>query len=136
MPKRVLFLCTHNSSRSQMAEGLLRSLGKGEYETFSAGTEKTRVHPLAVDAMKAVGIDITSHTSKTLDEFLDKPFDAVITVCDSAKESCPVFPHAGESLHWSFPDPTKSIGSPADRLDAFKKVRDDIRIRIEAFLQG
>jgi len=104
---RVLFLCTHNSARSQMAEGLLRALGGEHFEAFSAGTEATQVRPLAIRAMAELGIDISGQESKTLERFLDKPFDAVITVCDQANESCPVFFGARERLHWSFPSLAK-----------------------------
>lgn len=135
MMKRVLILCTHNSSRSQMAEGLLRALGGGAYEVESAGTEKTRVQPLAIEAMRRAGFDISGHTSKTLDRFLDQPFDFVITVCDSANETCPFFPKAKRRLHWSFPDPTRATGTEDDRLAVFCEVRDRIRERIEAFLE-
>src|SRR5215218_7067324 len=102
---RVLFLCTHNSARSQMAEGLLRAMAGDRFDVASAGTEATHVRPLAAKAMAEIGIDVTGHTSKTLDRFIDQPWDFVITVCDSANESCPVFPAAAARLHWSFPDP-------------------------------
>jgi len=105
--RRVLFLCTHNSARSQTAEGLLRQLGGDRFEVHSAGTEATRVRPLAIRAMGELGIDISGQESKTLDRFLDQPFDKVITVCDQANEACPVFFGARERLHWSFPDPAK-----------------------------
>ena len=129
--KRVLFLCTHNSARSQMAEGLLRSIAGDEYEVFSAGTGKTRVRPLAIEAMKEAGIDITGHTSKTLDPFLDQEFDAVITVCDSVNASCPTFSRAKGRLHWSFPDPSKS-----NELKTYIEVRDAIRAKIESWISG
>ena len=103
--QRVLFLCTHNSARSQMAEGLLRHLGGERFEAFSAGTEATHVRPLAVAAMAELGIDVSRQESKTLDRYLGEPFDAVITVCDQAAEACPVFPGAKRRLHWSFTDP-------------------------------
>src|SRR5215471_6355700 len=108
--QRVLFLCTHNSARSQMAEGLLRELGGDRFEPFSAGTEATHVRPLAVRAMAELGIDISGHESKTQERYLNQPFDAVITVCDDANETCPVFPGARQRLHWSFPDPSKAEG--------------------------
>lgn len=130
-PKRVLFLCTHNSARSQMAEGLLRSLGGDRFEAHSAGTEATAVRPLAIRALSEVGIDISRHRSKTLDRYVGEPFDLVITVCDEAREACPVFPGAREQLHWSLPDPSKAAGSEEDRLAAFRSVRDRLRRRIE-----
>src|SRR4051812_31005672 len=104
-PIRVLFLCTHNSARSQMAEALLRHLDKRRFETYSAGTEATRVHPLAVRAMADVGIDISNARSKHLNEYIGKDFDYVITVCDAANESCPLFPGDPKRIHWSFQDP-------------------------------
>ncbi len=135
-PKRVLFLCTHNSARSQMAEGLLRVLGRGNFESFSAGTEQTRVRPEAIAAMAELGIDINGQTSKTLDIYLNEPFDEVITVCDSANESCPVFPGARSRRHWSIDDPSGVKGSDEERLAAFRRARDDVRQRIETELLG
>jgi arsenate reductase len=128
---RVLFLCTHNSARSQMAEGLLRHLGGNRYAAFSAGTEATHVRPLAIRAMSELGIDLSLQESKTLDRYLGEPFDAVVTVCDQAAEACPVFPGAKRRLHWSFPDPSKAQGSEADQLAVYREVRDDIRRHIE-----
>ena len=129
--QRVLFLCTHNSARSQMAEGLLRALGGDRFEAFSAGTEVTHVRPLAIRAMAELGIDISGQQSKTLERYLDQPFDAVITVCDQANEACPVFFGAKERLHWSFPDPSRATGSEDEQLAAYRSVRDAIRGRIE-----
>ncbi len=132
MRRRVLFLCTHNSARSQMAEGLLRRLGGDRFEVASAGTEATRVRPLAIRAMAELGIDISDHESKTLDRYLDLPFDLVVTVCDEANETCPVFPGATLRLHWSVPDPSKATGSEAQQLAAYRSARDEIRRRLEA----
>ena len=133
-PKRVLFLCTHNSARSQMAEGLLRALGGGQYESFSAGTERTRVRPEAIAVMRELGVDISGQTSKMLDIYLQEPFDEVITVCDSANESCPVFPGARSRRHWSIDDPSGVTGSEEERLAAFRRARDEVRQRIETEL--
>lgn len=133
MKRRVLFLCTHNSARSQMAEGLLRDIAGERFEVESAGTEKTRVHPLAIEAMRELGIDISGHSSKTLDAFAGEPFDYVITVCDRANESCPIFPGGTERIHWSFDDPSAAAGSPEERLSAFRTVRDAIRERLRTF---
>lgn len=133
-PFRVLFLCTHNSARSQMAEGLLRHFAGDRIEVASAGTEATGVRPLAVRAMTEIGIDIRSQTSKTLDRFLGERWDYVITVCDSANEACPVFPHASTRLHWSFDDPSAATGTDDQRLAVFRRVRDEIRARIETWL--
>ena len=132
--RRVLFLCTHNSARSQMAEGLLRHLAGDRFEAYSAGTEVTRVRPLAIRAMDELGIDISGQESKTLDRYLDEPFDTLITVCDQAAEACPVFPGAKERLHWSFPDPSRVTGSEEEQLAVYRQVRDAIRRRIEGEL--
>ena len=129
--RRVLFLCTHNSARSQMAEGLLRALAGDRFEAFSAGTEATHVRPMAIRAMAELDIDIASQESKTLDRYLGEPFDAVITVCDQAAEACPVFSGAAQRLHWSFPDPSKAQGDEAAQLAVYRTVRDDIRQHIE-----
>ena len=129
--QRVLFLCTHNSARSQMAEGLLRRLGGDRFEAHSAGTEATGVRPLAIQAMAELGIDISKHTSKTLDPYVDQGFDNVVTVCDDANESCPIFPNATHRLHWSLPDPSKATGNEAERLAVYRKVRDELRARIQ-----
>ena len=129
--QRILFLCTHNSARSQMAEGLLRHLGGDRFAAFSAGTEATHVRPLAIQAMAELGIDIAAQESKTLHRYLDQPFAAVITVCDDANETCPIFPGAVQRLHWSFPDPSKATGTPAEQLATYRHVRDAIRARIE-----
>ena len=129
---RVLFLCTHNSARSQMAEGLLRELAGDRFEAVSAGTEATGVRPEAVAVMAEIGVDISAQGSETLWRYIDEPFDYVVTVCDDANEACPVFPRAGERLHWSFPDPSRAGGE--ERLATFRKVRDEIRARIEGEL--
>jgi thioredoxin type arsenate reductase len=131
---RVLFLCTHNAARSQMAEGFVRALAGDRFDVASAGTEATRVHPLALRAMDEVGIDLRHHTSKTFDRFVDEPWDYVITVCDSANESCPIFPGATKRLHWSFPDPSAAQGTETERLVAFRRVRDDLQARIRTWL--
>ena len=130
--QRVLFICTYNSARSQIAEGLLRALGGDRFKAFSAGTEATAVRPLAVAALDELDIDIRQQTSKTLDRYRNQPFDLVITVCDQANESCPVFPNAARRLHWSFPDPSQATGSPEEQLAVYRRVRDAIRARIEA----
>ncbi len=132
--KRVLFLCTHNSARSQMAEGLLRHLAGDRFEAYSAGTEQTHVRPLAIRAMADLGVDISGQESKTLDRYLGESFDWLITVCDQANESCPVFAGARSRLHWSFPDPSKATGSEEEQLAVYRRVRDAIRARIEVEL--
>ena len=127
----VLFVCTHNSARSQMAEGWLRALHGDRYTVYSAGTEATRVHPLAVRAMQEAGVNLADHTSKTVDMLLDErgemPFDYVVTVCDDAREACPYVPARCRNLHHAFPDPSAAAGSEAEQLDAFRTARDAIR---------
>lgn len=134
MKQRVLFICTHNSARSQMAEGLLRHLGGDRFEVFSAGTEATHVRPLAIRAMAELGIDISQQQSKTLDRYLGESFDEVITVCDAAAEACPVFPGAIHRRHWSFEDPSKATGTEDEQLAVYRHVRDEVRARIEGEL--
>jgi arsenate reductase len=131
---KVLFLCTHNSARSQIAEGLLRHLAGDRFEVMSAGTEATHVRLLAIRAMDELGIDISDQESKTLNRYLGDTFDYVITVCDDANETCPVFPGARRRLHWSFEDPAQATGSEEERLRVFQSVRDEIRERIEGEL--
>ena len=133
---RVLFVCTHNSARSQMAEGFLATLGSGRYQAESAGIEARGVNPLAIQAMAEIGIDIAVQESKTIDRFIDQEFDVVITVCDDAAEACPVFPNARRRLHWSFPDPSRAQGTDDQMFAEFERVRDDIRARIERELLG
>ncbi len=130
----MLFVCTHNSARSQMAEGLLRQHAGDRFEAFSAGTEPGSLHPLAVRAMADFGIDITNQSSKSGDRFLAENLDYVITMCDQAKESSPVFQGPAKQLHWSFRDPAAVQGSEHDRLDAFRRVRDQIAARIGQFV--
>ena len=134
--QRVLFLCTHNSARSQMAEGLLRYLGGERFEVCSAGTEQTVVRPLAIRAMAELRIDNSGQRSKRLDGFLGERFDDVITVCDAANEACPVFPGASRRRHWSFDDPSRADGGEEEQLVVYRRVRDEIRAQIEAELLG
>ena len=133
MKQRVLFLCTGNSARSQMAEGVLRHLAGDRYDVYSAGTHPVGLNPGAVVAMQELGWDISSHRSKGMDEFIDQEFDYVITVCDRAKESCPRWPHTGRLVHWSFEDPAAVLEPPDERRKAFRRVRDQIKTRIEEF---
>lgn len=125
--KKILFVCTQNSARSQMAEGLMRAMYGDQYQVFSAGTAPYRVNPFAIEAMKCLGIDISSHRSKSIDEFEDMKIDYAITVCDSAKENCPYFPGADVMLHHSFSDPAAASGSDEIILAEFEKVRDEIK---------
>ena len=133
---RVLILCTGNSARSQMAEGLLRHLGGTRYEVFSAGTKPAGVNPLAIEAMREVGIDISTQRSKSVAEFAGQEFAAVITVCDNAAEECPIFPGAPQRAHWSLPDPTAVCGTEQEKLGAFRRVREELERRIQAFVNS
>jgi len=133
---RVLILCTGNSARSQMAEGLLRHDAGDTYEVFSAGTKPTLVRPEAIQVMREVGIDISGHRSKSVDEFEGQNFEYVITVCNNAKESCPIFPAKTKRIHWSIDDPAAVQGSEEERLAAFRLSRDELRARLKAFGQG
>ena len=133
-PIRVLFLCTGNSARSQMAEGLLRSFGGGDFEAYSAGTDPKEIDPLAVEAMRETGIDIGGHQSKSLERFLGQPFDYIITVCDRARDRCPTFPGDNERIHWGFEDPAAATGSRAERLAVFRRVRNEISERLRVWV--
>jgi thioredoxin type arsenate reductase len=132
--KRVLILCTGNSARSQMAEGLLRHIAGDRFDVASAGVSPTRVRPEAIEAMRETGIDISNHHSKSVDEFVEQEFDYVITVCDNANEQCPVFPGKTTRIHWSFDDPAAVEGDDLTRLDAFRQVRDEISNRLRFFV--
>ena len=123
--QKILFICTHNSARSQMAEGLMRALFGNKFESYSAGTVATGVNPLAIKVMAEIGIDISHHRSKSVEEFRGWKFDYVVTVCDQAKETCPFFPGAKEYLHKGFEDPSQYRGNEA--LEKFRKVRDEIK---------
>lgn len=136
MAIRVLILCTGNSARSQMAEGLLRHDGGGEFEVFSAGTHPSAVRPEAIAVMAEVGIDISSHWSKSVDEYIDQEFDVVMTVCSRASENCPTFPGKYHRVTWDFDDPASVQGDEAVRLDAFRRVRDQIRLRLVHWKNG
>jgi len=133
--KKVLFLCTGNSARSQMAEGLMNHLSHGEWKVQSAGLFPSYVHPLAIRVMDEIKMDISRQTSKSMNEFLKEAFDYIITLCDEAAMSCPTFPGQGKRLHWSFEDPAAAIGTIEERLVVFRRVRDEIRTKIEEFLE-
>ena len=132
--QRVIFICTHNSARSQMAEGLLRHLAGERYEVFSAGTQATRVNPLAIKAMAEKGIDISQHTSDHIDNYMGMEFDYVVTVCDNANESCPYFPTNKMKWHWSFEDPSAATGTEDERLAKFRAIREQIEKRLQVLL--
>src|SRR4051812_37390108 len=133
MKKRVLILCTANSARSQMAEGLLRADYGDKFEVESAGTRGTHVRPEAITIMKEIGIDISGHRSKVADEFAEQSFDQVLTVCDNANESCPIYPGHAKRIHHSFEDPAAVQGSEEERLASFRRVRDQIRDYLKDF---
>jgi arsenate reductase (thioredoxin) len=126
MKKKILFICTHNSARSQMAEGYMNAKYGDRYEVFSAGTEVTRVHPMAIVVMKEMGIDISGHRSKLTDEFYGTGIETVVTVCDAANKACPFFPGAKEVIHQSFPDPSAFTGSEEEVRAGFRSVRNEI----------
>jgi arsenate reductase len=134
--KRILILCTGNSARSQMAEGLLRHDAGDRFEVFSAGTKPSQVRPEAIAVMRELGIDISSHRSKSVDEFAGQSFDCVLTVCDNAKETCPIFPGKTAMIHHSFEDPAALQGSAEERLAFFRRVRDQIREYLQNFQTG
>jgi arsenate reductase len=127
MKKKVLFLCTHNSARSQIAQGLMNNLLSESYEAFSAGTYATSVNPFAIAVMKEIGIDISKHYSKNFDIYFNDEFDYVVTVCDNAKEGCPYFPGGKEQFHKGFEDPASFFGTDEEKLDKFREVRDKIK---------
>ena len=135
-PHRVIFVCTHNSARSQMAEGMLRAWGGDRFEAVSAGTEATHVRPEAIAAMGEIGIDISAQASKTLEPFLGESFAWLITVCDQAREACPTLPGVEEQLHWSIEDPSAAEGDEATRMAAFREARNDLGDRIRAFIEA
>ena len=134
--QNILIVCTGNSARSQMAEGLLRHEAGERFEVFSAGTRPTQVRPEAIAVMGEIGIDISHQTSKSVDEFIGQPLDFVITVCNSARETCPVFPGDAKRLHWPFDDPASVEGNENVRREAFRRIRDQIHGRIMVFLDG
>ena len=135
-PLRVLFLCTHNSARSQMAEGMLRAWGGGRFEVMSAGTEATQVRPEAIAVMREADIDISGHHSKTLAPFAGERFDWLVTVCDQAREACPTLPGVANQQHWSIEDPATAQGTEEERLAAFRTARDEIAGRVREFVES
>lgn len=132
--QRVLFICIHNSARSQMAEALLRTFAGDRFEAFSAGIEASGVRREAISVMAEIGVDIRGQESKTLHRYLDQPFDWLITVCDTARQQCPVFPGVERTLHWGIDDPAAVTGTEEERLRAFRRARDELRNRIRLFV--
>ena len=132
--RRVIFICTHNSARSQMAEAMLREFGGDTFEAFSAGTEAAGIRPETIQVMKEIGLDISGQRSKTIDEFRGQSFEWFITVCDQAQQNCPVLPGVQDVAHWSIEDPSLADGTPEERLAAFRRARDLIRNRVRVFI--
>jgi len=132
----VLFICKHNSARSQMAEGLLRTMYAKHFEVYSAGVEPTRVEDNAIEVMREIGVDISGHRSKGLEEFQDERFDYVVTVCEEGLEGCPYFPGGGVNIHKAFEDPASDQGSQSERLAAYRRVRDEIKTWLETAFGG
>ena len=135
MKPKVMVLCSGNSARSQMAEGWLRHLAGDRFEVVSAGTEPSSVNPLAIAVMRERGIDISGHRSKPVDEFLGETFGYLISVCDNAREKCPIFPGAVKRMHWPLEDPAAAAGQDEERLAVFRRIRDDIETRVRAWIQ-
>lgn len=135
IPIRVLFVCTHNSARSQIAEALLGHYGGDDFEAHSAGTEATRVNPFAIEALREIGIDWSAARSKVITEFLDQRFDYVVTVCDRARETCPVFPGSENTLHWGLDDPSEVDGTDAEKLAAFRRTQLEVSARLRPFIE-
>ena len=133
--RKIIFVCTGNACRSQIAEGLLRNLASDKFSVFSAGSHPNQVHPMSVAVMEEVGIDISQHTSDPITDYIDHGIDIVITVCDNAKQACPVFPGNVEHIHWNIKDPFNGWDFDPLDLDNFRKVREDINSRIKDFLQ-
>ena len=133
--RKIIFICTGNACRSQIAEGLLRNLASDKFSVFSAGSHPSQVHPMSVAVMEEVGIDISHHTSDPITDYIDHGIDLVITVCDNAKKACPVFPGNVEHIHWSIEDPFNGWDFDPLDLDNFRKVREEINSRIKDFLQ-
>lgn len=136
MKKKAIILCTGNSCRSQIAEGYLRHLADDIFDVTSAGLEPSVVNPRAIQVMAEEGIDISSHSSKNVDQFAEQEFDYIITVCDNAKERCPIFPGSGKRIHWSFRDPADAAGSEDEIMAVFRTVRDQIKTKLTEFVNN
>ena len=134
--KKVLFICTGNACRSQIAHGLLRDMAGNRFEVFSAGSHSSRVHPMSIVVMEEVGVDISHHTSDYVDDYLDEDIDIAITVCDNANQACPTFPGEVERIHWSIEDPFKGWNFDTNQMDSFRKTRREIKERLETFLEN
>ena len=134
MKQKVIFICTENSCRSQMGEGLLRNMAGDKYDVFSAGLKPGFINPNAIKVMNELGVDISKHTSDDVTKYVGDEFDYIITVCDNANESCPIFPGKGKRIHWSFKDPADAVGNEEEVLDEFRKVRDQIKSTLKQFI--
>ena len=134
--KKVLFICTGNACRSQIAHGLLRDMAGDRFEVFSAGSHPSRVHPMSVAVMEEVGVDISHHTSDFVDDYLDQGIDIAITVCHNANQSCPTFPGKAERIHWSIDDPFKGWNFDTSQMDSFRETRREIKEKLEMFLES
>tara|TARA_B100001964_G_scaffold86443_1_gene97399 strand:- start:2 stop:421 length:420 start_codon:yes stop_codon:yes gene_type:complete len=134
--KKVLFICTGNSCRSQIAHGLLQDMAPDQFDVFSAGSHPSRVHPMSIAIMEEVGIDISHHTSDYVDDYLDTGIDIAITVCDSANQACPTFPGEVERIHWRIDDPFRGWNYKNSQLDSFRETKRDIQRRLESFLES
>ena len=134
--KKVLFICTGNACRSQIAHGLLRDMAGDRFDVFSAGSHPSRLHPMSVTVMEEVGVDISHHTSDFVDDYLDQRIDIAITVCDNANQSCPTFPGNAERIHWSIDDPFKGWNFDTSQMDSFRETRRKIKEKLETFLES
>ena len=134
--EKIIFICTGNACRSQIAEGIMRQLAGDKFDVFSAGSNPTKIHPMSIKVMNNIGIDISSHTSDPISSFLNENINIVVTVCDKANKACPVFPGKVERIHWSIEDPFRGWGSDPDDLVNFKKTRNDLNERIKNFLKN
>ena len=136
LKKKVLFICTGNACRSQIAHGLLNDSASSEFEVFSAGSHPSKVHPISIAVMEEVGIDISKHTSDHIDDYLNKDIDIVITVCDNANNACPTFPENVKRIHWSIDDPFRNWNFDLNQLSTFRKTREEIKLRLLKFIQA
>jgi len=135
LKKKVLFICTGNACRSQIAHGLLKDMANSYFEVFSAGLYPSQVHPISITVMEEIGIDISSHTSDHVDNYIDKEIDIVITVCDNANDACPTFPENVKRIHWSIDDPFKNWNFDLNQWGAFREIREEIRLRLLKFIE-
>jgi arsenate reductase (thioredoxin) len=136
LKKKVLFICTGNACRSQIAHGLLNDLASAHFEVFSAGSHPNKVHPISIAVMEEVGIDISKHTSDHIDDYLNKDIDIVITVCDNSNNACPLFPENTKRIHWSIDDPFRNWNFELNQLSTFRKTREEIKLRLLKFIQA